>query len=69
MEKVVRIVLCFDLLEPPVILAVCRRDRVAGLVVIQVIYVPAGRDERFHRRIGLPYPGRAPVGYRGIHSL
>ena len=38
MEKVVWIVLCFDLFESAVILAVCRRDRVAGLVVIQVIY-------------------------------
>src|SRR5258708_34012321 len=66
---VVRIVLCFDLLESPVILAVCRRDRVAGLVVIQVIYIPAGRDERVHSRIGLPDPRGAPGPYLGNPSL
>jgi hypothetical protein len=34
MKEVGRIVFCFDLLESSVILAVCRRDRVASLVII-----------------------------------
>src|SRR5215469_8353045 len=33
-EEVARVILCFDFSEAPVILAVSRRDRVSGLVVI-----------------------------------
>src|SRR6267143_4590353 len=68
-EEVLRIVLRLELLEAPVVGSICGGDRIARLVVIQVVHVPAGGDEGLHLRIGLSRPGDARVGIGRIRPL
>src|SRR5881392_3955568 len=61
-EEVLWIVFVLDLLEPSKVGPIGCGNRVARLIVAQVIHVPARGDERLHRSVGLARPGNAPVG-------
>src|SRR5262249_55941298 len=66
-KEVVRIVSGLQFPETPVVMPVCRGDRVARLVAgVQIVHIAAGSREGCHRCEGLAGPGDAPISDGGV---
>src|SRR5216683_4171839 len=68
-EEVFRIVLRLELLEPPVVGPIGGGDRLARLIVGQVIHIAAGGHEGLHPGIRFPRPGNASIVMGLLHPF
>jgi hypothetical protein len=68
-EEIVRIVFRLEFLESAVVWAIRGSDRLARLVVPEIIYVSPRCEEPLHLAVRLFRPGDALVVGRGLHPL
>src|SRR5262245_23208378 len=68
-EEVFRIVLGLELLQSSVVRSIRGRNRIAGLIITQIIDVPPRGDEGLHLRVCFAGPGDARLRKAGVHPF